>query len=160
MGVHGVSASSTGELRQHDLGASDSHHEVGATAAQPLAELRDGVDEESSAIGTSAVEARGGTAEVTGVKEEDGKEGEGLGVGGGDGLVVVEAQISAEPDDGAAAGGSGGGRVCGAAAEEGRGGKQEGIGDVGRGGELGRGFRRGREEGEREGGDLRGDVEF
>lgn len=128
MCVDSIGANSAGELGEDGFRAANADDEVGATRLERAAEVSDGVAEEGSAVRASAVEAGGGFAEVARVEEVDWENGEGVVGGGGEGIVVVDAEVAAEPYDGAAAAGDGVGGVGGAAREERERGAESGNG--------------------------------
>ncbi|KAH1060818.1 hypothetical protein GYH30_004336 [Glycine max] len=116
-----------GELHQHRLGLLDAHDEIGVARLEAAAEVGDRVDKEGGTIGPSLVKVGCRLAVVRWVEEVDGEDGEGVVVGGGEALIVKEAEVVAEPDEGGAAEGGGIGRVAGAVGSNGERGV-EGIG--------------------------------
>lgn len=72
------------------------------------------MDQERGAVGTRFVEPGGGFAVIRRVEAVNGQDGDGVVVGGVEALVVVDAEVVAEPDDGGAAEGGAVGGVGGA----------------------------------------------
>ena len=83
------------ELRQLLLGPALAEHEVGAALAQRLAQLGEAAVEEPGAVG-----GREAPLQQAWVEHEDGHDAVVLAVGGGEGRVVVDAQVAAQPDEG------------------------------------------------------------
>ena len=110
-----------GELHQHRLRLPDPHDEIKAACLEAATEVRDGVDEEGGSVGASLVEVGCRLAVVRGVEAVDGEDREGV-IIGGETLIVEEAEVVAEPDEGGAVEGGDIGRVVEAVGSKGRGG--------------------------------------
>ena len=142
--VNRVGSDLLSQFHQNSFRFPDPDDEVRPSGLEILPELGDGLDEKLGAEGTRLVEAGGGFAVVARVEAVNGENGEALVVGGGETLVVVDAEVVPEPDDGGSAEGGGGGGVDGAAGDEGERGV-EGVGGEGgfEGGDSGRRRREG-----------------
>lgn len=138
MRVHRVGPDGLRQLHQHGLGLPDAHNQIGAASLEVPPQVGDGLDEEGGAVWAGLVEAGGGLAIVGGVETVDGEDGEGFVVGGGETLVIEDAEVVAEPDDGGSAKRGGVGGVAGAVGAEGERGVEGGGGEGGFEGGLGR----------------------
>ena len=76
------------------------HDEIGAVRLEAATEVGDGMDEEGGAIGAGLVKVRCRLAVVGGVEAVDAKDEEGVVVGDSEALIVEEAEVIAEPDEG------------------------------------------------------------
>lgn len=129
MRVDSFSAYLASELRQCGFRFGNSDYQIRSARAEGFAEVGDGVEEERGAVWPRFVESGSRFSEIARVEEEDGEEGEGVCGGGSKGLMVMDTEVGAEPDDGASAsGGGGGGGLGGAAARDGDGGDEGSVG--------------------------------
>lgn len=161
--IHGLSARRPRELGDDHLGPAHAHHKIPAARAEAPTQVGDGVEQEVGTVRAGAVEPRGRLAEVPRVEDEDGEEGGRRTGRGVERLVVVEAEVGAEPDERAAASRGGGRAGREGAGEARRGGGQRrddgGGGGVEAGGTAGGGLRSGGVEADGERGDLSGQVD-
>lgn len=127
------------------------YNEIGAPRLEILPELGDGFDQKLGAKGTGFVETGGGFAVVARVEAVNGQKREGLVVGGVETLVVVDAEVVTEPDEGGSAESGGGGRIEWAAGDDGERGVERVSGEGG-----GDSRRRRRKGGKGEVGEVRG----
>lgn len=119
MRVHRVGPDGLRQLYQNGLGLANAHHQIGAARLEIPPQVGDGLDEEGGAVGAGLVEAGGGLAVVGRVEAVDGEDRERFIVGGGETLVIEDAEVVAEPDHSGTAKRSGVGGVAGAVGAEG-----------------------------------------
>jgi len=161
--VHGLRARRPRELGDDHFGPAHAHHQVPAAGAEAPAQVGDGVEQEVGAVRARSVEPRGGLTEVPRVEDEDREEGGRRPRCGVERLMVVEAEVGAEPDERAAAP-RGGGRARGEGAGEarrrgGQRGDDGGGGGIEAGGAAGGRLRGGGVEADGECRDLSGEVD-